>query len=837
MNNEQKTLEQALDAGLQHHRAGNLAAAEAIYQGMLQQNPLHSKALSLLGLIQHDKGQSGLAIDLLRRSIEVDPANVNTHNNLGTIFAETRQFADAISHFKQALALDPSNIKALNNLATALRDSGDRRESLAALKQAAALQPASPTAHYAVGVTLCELGDFAEASQALAQVAQLAPGTPGLSYQRALAAFGMHSLAEARPFLEAALRETPRLFGALFMLGSIEFEEARFDAAAATLQKALALEPKSVETLTLLGRALSLQGRPSEGETCIRQALSLAPDEAAPLNALGNALQAQGRIQEAENAYAEAIRSDPDNAETFNNLGNIQLALSKLQEGRVNFERAIALKPDFAEAHSSLGLLLWTAGNVPAAQDSLRRSLTLKPQPAIRTALDLMIPQIMGTKEEVLASRTQFERTLDALLADPPALELPDQSIGASNFYLAFHGLDDKDLLGKFARICMAACPSLSFTADHCGSPRAGTGRTRIGFLSRFIYNHSVSVCFSKVVAALAKTGDFDVHLISQHPFTDTAVKAAYPDFGGVQVQLPEGFAKARQVIADLKLDILVYLDIGMDFTSYYLALARLAPAQCVLGGHPVTTGIPNVDYFISSAIAEIPAADSHYSETLIRPPMSTFYYERPALPQSKFGYKKTRAELGLPAQGRLYLCPMKLQKMHPDFDAALAAILQQDAGGYVVLFNDSHFPQWGERLRARLEKTVPAEVRGRILFLPWIKDGLDFANINQLADVVLDPFHFGMGSTAITTYATGTPAVTLPSEFLRGRSVLFYSELMDLPECVADSTEDFVRKAIAIASEPDLRNALSARILRNNNVLYENHRPIQDLVELFQRL
>ena len=61
------------------------------------------------------------------------------------------------------------------------------------------------------------------------------------------------------------------------------------------------------------------------------------------------------------------------------------------------------------------------------------------------------------------------------------------------------------------------------------------------------------------------------------------------------------------------------YADLGMDIRTYFLAFARLAPVQCVTWGHPDTTGIPNMDYFISSDLIEADGAEKHYSETLYK--------------------------------------------------------------------------------------------------------------------------------------------------------------------------------------------------------------------------
>ena len=77
----------------------------------------------------------------------------------------------------------------------------------------------------------------------------------------------------------------------------------------------------------------------------------------------------------------------------------------------------------------------------------------------------------------------------------------------------------------------------------------------------------------------------------------------------------------ARRQIAAAELDIVFYPDIGMEALTYFLAFARLAPVQCVTWGHPVTTGIPALDYFVSSELLEPDGAEAHYAERLVRLP------------------------------------------------------------------------------------------------------------------------------------------------------------------------------------------------------------------------
>jgi len=65
--------------------------------------------------------------------------------------------------------------------------------------------------------------------------------------------------------------------------------------------------------------------------------------------------------------------------------------------------------------------------------------------------------------------------------------------------------------------------------------------------------------------------------------------------------RLPLSLGKAHQQIADKQLDILCYPDIGMDSLTYLLAFSCLVPVQSTIRGHPITSGIRNIDYFIST--------------------------------------------------------------------------------------------------------------------------------------------------------------------------------------------------------------------------------------------
>jgi predicted O-linked N-acetylglucosamine transferase (SPINDLY family) len=99
-----------------------------------------------------------------------------------------------------------------------------------------------------------------------------------------------------------------------------------------------------------------------------------------------------------------------------------------------------------------------------------------------------------------------------------------------------------------------------------------------------------------------------------------------------------------------------------------------------------------------------------------------------------------------------------------------------------------------------------------------------------------LDPIHFGGGNTAYEAFALGVPIITWPSAFLRGRITLALYRKMNLMDCVALSTNQYVELAIRLGTEGDFRAEVKKNILAVNSVLYEDTQAVQELAEFFQR-
>jgi predicted O-linked N-acetylglucosamine transferase (SPINDLY family) len=292
-------------------------------------------------------------------------------------------------------------------------------------------------------------------------------------------------------------------------------------------------------------------------------------------------------------------------------------------------------------------------------------------------------------------------------------------------------------------------------------------------------------------------------------------------------IVVPSSLEAARKVIAQEQLDILVYPEIGMDPFTYFLAFSRLAPVQCVTWGHPDTTGIPAMDYFISSEFLEPPDAALHYSERLVRLKHLPTYYYKPERPQGL----KSRKDFGLEEDRVIYLCPQSLFKFNPDFDGLIAGIVRAHPEGRVVII-EGQWKHFTELILRRFHKTIP-EAMDRIQVVPR-QSSQDFISLLSLADVILDPLKWSGGSTTYEAMSFGIPIVTMPSEFMRGRVTYACYKQMDVMDCVAATEQEYVRLAVRLGTDPAHRAAIKAKLLNANPVLYENADAVRDLERFF---
>jgi protein O-GlcNAc transferase len=300
-------------------------------------------------------------------------------------------------------------------------------------------------------------------------------------------------------------------------------------------------------------------------------------------------------------------------------------------------------------------------------------------------------------------------------------------------------------------------------------------------------------------------------------------------------IELSTILVQAQQQVARLKLDVLIFTEIGMDFNSYFMAFSRLALRTAMFWGHAITSGINTVDYFISSKhFQELEETRTKYSECVYRMNSLTTSFPRP-IQRLNNAIPLTREALGLPSKSIsadiMFLVPQTLYKLHPDFDFFIEKILQQVPSGFIV-FPQGSLPLLKDQIKSRMASSLSASVYERVYFVRHLNH-YEFLQLCEIADLVLDPFPVGGGRSSFEIFSVATPIVMLYSRTtILQLTYGMYQAMGDeelMKSCVAFFEEEYINKAVLLAKDASKRLNMVEKIRYNNHKLYDNSQVVRE--------
>jgi predicted O-linked N-acetylglucosamine transferase (SPINDLY family) len=630
-----------------------------------------------------------------------------------------------------------------------------------------------------------------------------------LSQLNALLNSGLSTEAEARAgALLQKYPDDPRIWKLLATALQMQGKDAL-----PILQKVIELSPNDALSFFSLAVEFNNRGHIDRAITSYRSALALKPNFVEALCNLGNILKSMGQFNETVKLYQQALRSNPNAALVHNSLGSALKELGRIDEALQHYQRAITIDPMFAEAHNNLGSTFRDIGQIEKALKHFQKTFEIQPRSFLYALqVHLLLPIIPASVDAIMAWRTRFQNGITALLNLPNLLGNPLDFLNSASFYLAYHNTSDRPVMEALRHFYRTRVPDLTFAAPHCLNwqpPQPGGGqRIKVGFLSELLTEHTIGKHYKGFISHLDRSR-FEVVVIHAPKAKRDAFRANLDSLADKAITLPAKLKDQQQVVAAERLDVLFYPDIGMSSVTYFLAYARLAPVQATSWGHPDTSGLDTMDYYVAAASNETEGAQDNYTERLVRlNRLPCFYYQTPVTATLQL----TKAELGLPTAGVLYGCPQALFKIHPDFDAVLADIAACDPTGHLML-PEGTYPEWTALLKARWAKTHPVLLE-RVVFMPRMNWDRFMAVMSHM-DVLLDPLHFGSGNTFYDAMVFGTPVVTWAGQFGRGRNVAAAYQQMGVAAApVAKQLQDYAPLALALGCDPAKREALRQTLL-----------------------
>jgi len=309
------------------------------------------------------------------------------------------------------------------------------------------------------------------------------------------------------------------------------------------------------------------------------------------------------------------------------------------------------------------------------------------------------------------------------------------------------------------------------------------TNRIRIGYVSSDLRNHAMSY-FLKGIVPFHDSGSFDVFFYHNSPINDDITKKISK--GGTLVQCHQMTdEELHERIKSDRIDVLVDLNGHTTGNRLKVFMMRSAPVQVSWLGFAGTTACPNMDYKIIEAGTATKADQSLYTEEIL-PVEGVIAYDPP-------GYDIEPGELPLKGNGFItYACFNNPRKINDQTLSAWAEILKRNEGSHMFLLSTG-----AEEKDQDIVRSLGQEGTGRIRFIREMETK-EFIRTMAEADVALDPFPHGGGTTAAHALWMGVPTFTLKGETELQLSSLIM-EMNGLGHFVSASVEEYIEKASTV--------------------------------------
>jgi tetratricopeptide (TPR) repeat protein len=374
-----KQLIDLVQQGVAAHRAGNLDAAQSLYQRVLAADPNQFDALHFLGLIAAQRGDFAEADRMISRALTINSGMADVHSNHARILSALKRPQDALASSDKALSINEQFVDALVHRCNALRDLGRHQEALASIDRALALKPPYAVALAARGNVLAGLGRNEEAVAAYDRAIALNPNYAEALNNRGHALLHLARFEEALACFDRALAIRPGYPEALNNRGRTLQALRRFEEALVCYDGVVAINPQAADAAYNRGIALHELGRFDEAVASYDRALAIQPDFAEALNNRGFSLHEMRRFDQALPCYDRALAVKPDFAEAVMNRGRALAELGRDQEALADYDRALAIRSDYPQAAYNRGLMLHELGRFDEALADYDRALVLAP--------------------------------------------------------------------------------------------------------------------------------------------------------------------------------------------------------------------------------------------------------------------------------------------------------------------------------------------------------------------------------------------------------------------------------------------------------------------------
>jgi tetratricopeptide (TPR) repeat protein len=334
------TVDQALQKGIEAHKAGQAQEADKFYTAILQSQPKHPDANHNMGVLAVGIGNTQQALPFFKIAVKANPNIVQFWLSYIDALIEQGKISNARAVFNQA------------------KDKGIKGEDFDQLEKR--------INDFGKNMSDTELEDNGTSGKRsnILDILTLNQATK-LARKKLKSGFSE----EAKGLYEDILSRFPKNKIANDGIKVIS------DGPSAAASKSKDPPPEKLQPLIKLYN----QGQFQQSLDQIEDNLKRFPRSATLHNMCGSAHAELGNLNAAIESYKKAINIKPDRAEAYSNMGSVLTDKGELDAAIVSCKQAIKINPDSAEAYYNMGIALSGKGDLSATIESYRQALKIKP--------------------------------------------------------------------------------------------------------------------------------------------------------------------------------------------------------------------------------------------------------------------------------------------------------------------------------------------------------------------------------------------------------------------------------------------------------------------------
>lgn len=634
----------------------------------------------------------------------------------------------------------------------------------------------------------------------------------------------------AHKMLAEALTINPTHSKALLLYADFLTHHGKLDIAIYAYNRILSFDATNFDALYKKAVVLQKMFRYEDALASYDIALNIKPNDLLCLNNKGSILFQMNHFEAALNCFLSALNDYTQNEMIHTNIANCFTALGKYKKALPHYQQSLILDSNNVETIMAYANVLARMGYLAQALKQYAHILQINPEMA-EAHWSYAILSIMAERANT-SDDIAFEKKALVLLGelkswcDTRNLE-GEHVVGLFRlFNMTYRETNNIAILREYGNLCCHLMKQWLDNQQLHASPCSQHTPIKIGIISAEISNPSVWRAITKgIIEKLDKT------LFEVHFFNLDAKQTEQLQCVALHCQhIEQNHFHTRAWVTSIlnhHLDIILYPAIGMDITTLKLASLRLAPIQIVAWGHPETSGLATIDYYLSSQAFEPPNAQQHYTETLLMLPHIGSCYSPISPPLANIDL----ASLGVHAKGPIFISPGMVLKYQPKYDYVFVEIAKQLKKCTFLFFKTTPlylYQQFEDRLRNIFEN-ADLSFDEYVHFLPW-QTTEHFFSIMKQATVFLDPIGFSGFNTAMQAMECGLPIITQEGQFMRGRFASGILRSCKLDCLVTNTPEEYIQMAVALASDDIYRKSIQEKISQSHSIIFDDANVIKAL-------